>query len=94
MAIAAIASPVRSLYPSGQRNSSPCLALGDAATIVGRYIAFLEHRSSDLGDANATAQILLDDGYQEISDSILSLKGDSVSSTPPRFRYLLFPSRH
>jgi hypothetical protein len=74
--IAAIASPVH----------EQCRHPSDAETIVARYIAILSHGSSDLGDANATAQALLDDRYTEISDSVLSLKGLPVS--PPSRTFL------
>jgi hypothetical protein len=81
MVISALASPVQSGNPI-HAGKPGCLALDDATTIVGRYIAFLEHVPSDLGDANATAQLLLDDNYTEISDSFLSLKQSPVRSSP------------
>jgi hypothetical protein len=68
-----IASPVKSLRHI--RRQDECLCQSDAEKIVTEYIAILSHTWSDLGDANATAQALLDDNYQEISDSVLSLEG-------------------
>lgn len=56
-----------------------CLAQSEAQKLVDEYIAILSHTSSSIGDANATAQAILDNGYQEISDSILSLEGQPVS---------------
>jgi hypothetical protein len=90
-AIAVIASPVQSLQRPGR---GQCLHQSDAEKIVTEYIAILSHTSSDLGDANATAQALLDDNYQEISDSVLSLKGLPVSSRFPNvlLNSLIYPS--
>jgi len=47
-----------------------------ADDVVAKFITILDH--SDVATANATAQALLADGYQEISDSILSLEGQPV----------------
>lgn len=66
---AAVAIPRRDEY---------CLCQEEAETIVADFIGVLDHQGSGLGDANATAQALLDDSYQEISDSILSLEGQPV----------------
>lgn len=55
---------------------SNCLAQSEAESIVNRYISILTH--SDIQTANATAQALLADDYEEISDSILSLEGQPV----------------
>jgi len=54
-----------------------CLAQSEAESIINQYISILAH--SDVATANATAQALLADDYQEISDSILSLEGQPVS---------------
>ena len=72
-ATAVIASPVESLKRS--YGGYECLCQNDAEKIVTEYIAILAHNSSDLGDANATAQALLDPNYSEISDSVLLLEG-------------------
>lgn len=56
-----------------------CLAQSEAETLVNEYIGILSHTGSSIGDANATAQAILDNNYQEISDSILSLEGQPVS---------------
>ena len=79
-AVLVIASPIGSRHPPA-RGRSRCLHPTDAQKIVSKYIAILSHTASDLGDANATAQALLDDNFQEISDSILALKGLPVSSS-------------
>lgn len=55
---------------------SNCLAQSEAESIVNQYISILTH--SDIQTANATAQALLADDYEEISDSILSLEGQPV----------------
>lgn len=55
-----------------------CLAQSAAEDIVNQYITILSH--PDISAANATAQALLADDYQEISDSILSLEGQPVSA--------------
>jgi hypothetical protein len=68
-----IAFPVKSLRHV--RRQDECLCQSDAEQIVTEYIAILSHTWSDLGDAYTTAQALLDDNYQEISDSVLSLEG-------------------
>jgi len=57
-----------------------CLTQRQANRLVNRFIGILDHQGSDLGDANATAQALIADDYQEISDSILSLEGAPVSA--------------
>ena len=75
---AAIAIPKRDRH---------CLCQEDAETIVADFIGILDHQGSGLGDANTTAQALLDDSYQEISDSILSLEGLPVRQHNP-FRSL------
>lgn len=55
-----------------------CLTQSEAESIVDQYTSILSH--SDVTSANATAQALLDDNYTEISDSILSLEGQPVST--------------
>lgn len=76
--LALVASVVAS--PLQVRNGCPnCLSKEAATTLVNRFIGVLDHAGSDLGDANATAQAILDNNYQEISDSILSLEGQPVS---------------
>ena len=65
-----------------------CLCQEDAETIVADFIGILDHQGSGLGDANATAQALLDDSYQEISDSILSLEGLPVGQHNASFGML------
>lgn len=55
-----------------------CLSQAEAENLVGQYMSILEHSPSPQA-ANATAQALLDNNYQEISDSILSLEGLPVS---------------
>lgn len=57
--------------------ASNCLSQATAESIVNQYISILAH--TDATAANATAQALLADDYQEISDSILSLEGQPVS---------------
>ncbi|KAK5055430.1 hypothetical protein LTR84_013180 [Exophiala bonariae] len=47
-----------------------------AEDVVAKFITILNH--PDPAAANATAQALLADGYQEISDSILSLEGQPL----------------
>lgn len=56
---------------------SACIPQADAESLVDKYISILTH--SDITTANATAQAILADDYQEISDSILSLEGQPVS---------------
>jgi hypothetical protein len=72
-ASAVIAFPVSSNQRVRVRDE--CLCQEDAETIVTEYIAILSHAGSYLGDANTTAQALLDPNYEEISDSVLSLEG-------------------
>ncbi|KAJ9664352.1 hypothetical protein H2198_000281 [Neophaeococcomyces mojaviensis] len=75
--LALVASVVAS--PLQVRNGCPnCLSKEAATTLVNRFIGVLDHAGSDLGDANATAQAILDNNYQEISDSILSLEGQPL----------------
>lgn len=68
--------------PLQARGYPGCLSKDTATTLVNRYIGVLSHNGSDLGNANTTAQAILDDNYEEVSDSILSLEGQPVS-TPP-----------
>jgi hypothetical protein len=68
-----IAFPFRSIQRIRVRDE--CLCQEDADTIVTEYIGILSHTGSYLGNANTTAQALLDPNYEEISDSVLSLEG-------------------
>jgi hypothetical protein len=68
LASSALASPVN-------RRGYGCLSHSFAETIVSEYASILSHTNSDLGTPNATAQAILSDNYEEISDSILSLEG-------------------
>ncbi|KEF52794.1 uncharacterized protein A1O9_11211 [Exophiala aquamarina CBS 119918] len=47
-----------------------------AEDVVAKFISTPDH--GDVATANATAQALLADGYQETSDSILSLEGQPL----------------
>lgn len=60
-----------------RRDWSNCIAQSTAEDLVNGYISILAH--TDVATANATAQKILADDYQEISDSILSLEGQPVS---------------
>lgn len=62
--------------PSSWGSWPNCLAQSEAESIVNQYISVLAH--SNVQTANATAQALLTNDYQEISDSILSLEGQAV----------------
>jgi hypothetical protein len=55
-----------------------CIPQWKAEKIVSSFIEILQH--PDIPAANATAQALLADDFQEISDSILSLEGAPVRS--------------
>jgi hypothetical protein len=57
-----------------------CIPQWKAEKIVSQFIEILQH--PDIPAANATAQALLADDFQEISDSILSLEGAPVSNKP------------
>jgi hypothetical protein len=63
-----------------------CVTKSDAQTLVNRYIGIQNHQGSDLGTAEETAQQLLVKNYQEISDSILSLEQQPVSSELERWK--------
>lgn len=52
-----------------------CLSQWFAEKIVAEYASILGHYDSDLGSPNVTANAILSDSYEEISDSILSLEG-------------------
>ena len=52
-----------------------CLSQAFAEKIVAEYASILGHYDSDLGSPNVTANAILSDSYEEISDSILSLEG-------------------
>ena len=72
-AASATALPKRNWH-WGYKNQ--CLSQDQANDIVGKFITILNH--PDVPAANATAQALLSDKFQEISDSILSLEGQPV----------------
>jgi hypothetical protein len=58
-------------------NKYKCIQQWEANDIVAQFISILQHY--DVPAANVTAQALLADNFQEISDSILSLEGQPVS---------------
>lgn len=70
------ASSVVAFTPGRPGWLKQCLPQSKAESIVDGFITILEHY--DVAAANATAQTLLADDYQEISDSILSLEGKPV----------------
>lgn len=68
--------------PTG-KSWANCIAQSTAEDIVNKYITILSH--PDIQAANATAQALLANDYQEVSDSILSLEGQPVSTISSRY---------
>ncbi|ETI22076.1 hypothetical protein G647_06147 [Cladophialophora carrionii CBS 160.54] len=70
--VVALATPKRTDCQQG------CLSQAQAESIISQYISILEH--GDVAAANATAQALLDPGYTETSDSILSLEGQPLGT--------------
>ena len=53
--------------------SAACFTEESAQELVTRFSGVLTHQGSDLGDAETTAYALFATGYEEISDSFLSL---------------------
>lgn len=80
-ATAALANPRWGNW-GGHQGGYPgkCISQADANQLVDRFISVLGHYDSDLGDSATTANAILADNYSEISDSILSLTGEPVSS--------------
>lgn len=75
--LASVACAAAAVLP---RTDCGRLSQAFAEDVVAKFITILNH--PDPAAANATAQALLsDDGYQEISDSILSLEGQPVGSS-------------
>lgn len=60
-----------------------CVSMKQAKTIISRYTGIITHQGSDLGTAQQTAEQLLVRGYEEISDSILSLEQQPVRRLLP-----------
>jgi hypothetical protein len=74
LVVAAAASTI----PKRGSGWQDCLSQHTANKIVRKFITILQHL--DVPAANQTAQALLADDFQEISDSILSLQGQPVSN--------------
>jgi len=70
LSVLASAAAVLAAYPG---TDIPCPVF-NATEIIDGYISILEH-SPSVEAANATAQALLSETYEEISDSILTLEG-------------------
>jgi hypothetical protein len=68
---------------SSDRNDN-CLSQDDTNQILGDFIAVLGH--TDIDAANETAQVLLADGFVEISDSVLALRGRPVNQIHLTFK--------
>ena len=67
LAAGAIATPIGQLE---KRANAKCISNAEANKFMGRFINILQHTDSDMGDYVTTAQKLLTDDFQEISDSI------------------------
>lgn len=72
LAAGAIANPIGQLE---KRAAQKCISNAEAQKFMGRFINILEHVDSDLGDYTTTAQKILTEDFQEISDSINMLAG-------------------
>jgi hypothetical protein len=56
-----------------------CITQNMADKLVTRFTGVLTHEGSDLGNLTETLELMLADGFQEISGSINSLAGFPVS---------------
>lgn len=84
-----VAASAAIALPKVQRRTGECLSQADAETLVDQYASVLAHLP-DTATANATAQSILADDYDEISDSILSLEGQPVSSFDSRRMLVMY----
>ena len=76
--LATLASAVTAA-PQWSGWNGACISQATATALVDDYIAVLSHTSTSYGNFTQTAEAILADDYQEISDSILSLEGQPVS---------------
>ena len=75
LAAGALASPV-----GLEKRAAKCISNGDAQKFMGRFTSILQHTDSDWGDYVATANKLLTNDFQEISDSINMLADKPLGS--------------
>lgn len=75
LATAAFAAPAEEL----DKRNFFCVSQQQAEKYIQRFTGILTKQGSDLGDYLATADKLLSNNFQEISDSINSLAGFPVS---------------
>lgn len=77
LAAGALASPMDMIE---KRKAAPCINDVEAQRFMGRFTSILQHTSSDLGDYVTTANKLLTEDFQEISDSINMLANKPLGS--------------
>lgn len=77
LAAGAMASPFGLLE---KRTRPLCLTDAHAQTFMNRFISILQHTDTDLGDYITTAQKIITDDFQEISDSINMLANKPLGS--------------
>ena len=66
-------------YAAPVGDDCECVTQDQANTLITRFIGFLDHKGSDLGNATQTAEAILHVGYTEVSDSVDTLAGFPVS---------------
>lgn len=79
LATAALAAPAPAPAEELEKRNFFCVNQGQAEQYIQRFTGILDKQGSDLGDYLATANKLLANNFQEISDSINSLAGFPVS---------------
>lgn len=69
--------------------AATCFTEASAQELVARFTGVITHQGSDLGDAETTAYALFAEGYEEVSDSVLSLMQNPEAPVSLRCRFEL-----